>query len=440
MDRGTVKRLAGRRSAQLALLALTPPLAFAALAPACGAQAPSAAADAAGPAPGATDAAFGPETATPDGPAPKPAFFFEEIALADEPLAVTEFRFIPGTGELLILDKVGKVRHYALGASDAKLLGSFDVPGVFSGADCGLVSMAFDPGYQVNGRVYFGYCTSALESRISRHTFQGGDYAAAAPGVEILSVGHPEAPEPWHNVGSIGFDGDQNLWAVFGDKVVSASAQDLSSNLGSLVRIVPGEEGGYTAAAGNPFVGEADRSEAIYAYGLRSPWRASLDSRGRYWIGDVGEATYEELSLVKGPGENLGWPTFEGPCDGSCQGTTPPLVYWDRSATTAQAKDDPETPETSRRVVWVGPEYRSATDRYAGALTGRVLYGDFCAGWVRAIEANDAGAVVEDQHLAHLEGVVSWDVGPDGYLYAATYGSCFTFPYERGRLFRFKRR
>src|SRR5690606_5471629 len=99
--------------------------------------------------------------------------------------------------------------------------------------------------------------------------------------------------------------------------------------LGSLVRVVPSEGGGFTVPGDNPFAGEAGKSGAVWAYGLRSPWRATLDARGRYWIGDVGEATHEEVTLVRGPGENLGWPSIEGPCGDDCGDTTPPLVSWD---------------------------------------------------------------------------------------------------------------
>lgn len=65
--------------------------------------------------------------------------------------------------------------------------------------------------------------------------------------------------------------------------------------------------GAAVAAASLPYV----RSE-FYAVGLRSPWRFFIDKpTGDIWLGDVGEATYEELNLIT-KGGNYGWAFREG--------------------------------------------------------------------------------------------------------------------------------
>lgn len=374
-------------------------------------------------------------------------YAFEPIRLTGDAVAATELRFIPGTeDEFLLLERPGKVRHYRLRGDHATLLGAVDLPEVHDEKDCGLISLAFDPNFLENHHVYFGYCASKFESRVSRHAFVPGDYEGLKAGTTILEVGHPEASQPWHNVGAIGFDKEGALWAAFGDKTIPWSSQDTANNLGSLVRVIPGADGGYTVPDSNPFVGDAGdddagRSEAVYAYGLRSPWRVTLDSRGRYWIGDVGQSAHEEVSLVQHGGENFGWPLHEGPCgDAGCGDTTGPLVHWGRSLDEPRAKDDRRVSSTRRRVAWVGPEYSGTNDRYDGKLTGRILYGDSCSGWIRAIDADDAGAVVHDEHLGHLLGVVSWDEGADGYLYVATYGDCESrLPNKEAWVYRMKR-
>jgi len=340
---------------------------------------------------------------------------WEEIALAGAPVAVTEVRFVPGTAdELLLLEKDGRVTHHRLAGSATELLGEFTVQ-VDALSDCGLISLAFAPDFATSRAFYLGYCSSPTHSRISRHVL--GD--AGAAGVEVVTVGHDAAPAAWHNVGSIGFDGDGVMWALFGDKALTASAQDHASPLGALVRL-------------------GDGGVQIMAKGLRSPWRGTRDRRGRYVIGDVGSAIWEEIDVLTAPGQNFGWPAYEGPCaaDGGCDATAP-IVAWDRSAQHPFAVEDPHTAPTSRRVVWVGPEVAArGTERYAGALVDRVLYGDFCAGWVRALALDDDGGLAGDRLVAHLEGVTSVDQAPDGWVYAATYGSCFTFPYQAGKLHR----
>lgn len=49
----------------------------------------------------------------------------------------------------------------------------------------------------------------------------------------------------------------------------------------------------------------------IYAKGLRNPFRGFLHN-GWIYQGDVGAASYEELSLIKESGKNLGWPFYQG--------------------------------------------------------------------------------------------------------------------------------
>ena len=91
---------------------------------------------------------------------------------------------------------------------------------------------------------------------------------------------------------------------------------------GSVLRIdVDGKDSGkeYAIPADNPFVGVPNVRPEIYAYGLRNPWRCSIDrgdqetgeGRGRIFCGDVGQGKYEEVNLIE-KGRNYGWRAFEG--------------------------------------------------------------------------------------------------------------------------------
>ena len=55
---------------------------------------------------------------------------------------------------------------------------------------------------------------------------------------------------------------------------------------------------------------------AMYAYGLRNPWRFSFDRKtGGMWIGDVGQDTWEEVDHLRHDtprGTNFGWSFYEG--------------------------------------------------------------------------------------------------------------------------------
>jgi len=354
--------------------------------------------------------------------------------------AITEIAFIPGTAELLVLSKSHTVVHVRLDGDRAVRLGEFEVPNVEQTSDCGLLSVAFDPAFATNRLVYFAACDSVDYSRITRHEFDPAAYGKiASSAATILRVGKDGAAHAWHNIGSIGFDRDGYLWALFGDKTDAPAAQDPAGQLGAVLRIAPNLVGdGYTPAPGNPFVGMAGRNPDVVAYGLRSPWRGALDHAGRLWIGDVGDSSFEEINVTRFLGENFGAGRAEGPCTQDCAQLTDPVAWWDRSNDSRYAREDSQVVPTTRRVVWVGAEYPRdvPVDRYAGLLFDHMLVGDFAAGWIRAIQLDEQGAVVSDEAAGHLVGATAWAVGPDGYLYASSYGGSLAWPYPQGALYR----
>jgi glucose/arabinose dehydrogenase len=353
-------------------------------------------------------------------------------------------RFIPGKSQFLVATRDGELLHYALAEHHATLLGRFQVPEVHVELDCGLISLTFDPDFANNGFVYTGQCFSMKESGILRLRFDPSSYATiGSSAVEILRAGDPLAPRPWHNIGHIGFDPDGNLWALFGDKRVNTNGQDLANIPGSLIRIRPStdpDKGGYEPAnPPNPFESEQDADPSIYAYGLRSPWTGVLDSKGQYFFGDVGEDTTEEINVVSKPGQNFGWSLFEGACSGKeCEGFTNPIVDWGRSTDEQVVIDDEDANARGTRVAWVGLEYlENQLDPYEGRLDGKVLYGDMCVGFVRALTTDANGVLKSDQHLGHLSDATGWAQAPDGYIYAVTFGACESrFAPEVGKLVR----
>jgi len=359
------------------------------------------------------------------------ALSFVEIAVEGDLALTTGFAFVPGTMDLLALSKSGQVDHLRIAGDEAERLGGFTLPGVYSDLDCGLLSVAFDPDYARNHFVYLGTCISQTHSAVYRVTFDGSDYESVAPSAaEIIRVGDDAAPKPWHNVGSLGFDVSGNLWALFGDKRISAHGQDTTNELSGLIRIIPNRDpdgSGHEPAPGNPFADVRGASPDLVAYGLRSPWRGVYDAQGRWWFGDVGANGFEEINIVSSPGQNFGWANHEGPCEASCDDVTEPVLSWPHEGTHQYQIDDPDVSPTNARVAWVGAEYTAATvDQYDGELTGTVLFGDYCLGFVRGATVNNAGEVTSDRPLGHLRFPTAWREGADGFLYVTTFGKCET--------------
>tara|TARA_B100000809_G_C14957590_1_gene466175 strand:- start:320 stop:916 length:597 start_codon:yes stop_codon:yes gene_type:complete len=84
--------------------------------------------------------------------------------------------------------------------------------------------------------------------------------------------------------------------------------------MGTVIRIdVDKKSAGknYSIPSDNPFIGQDGALPEIYAYGIRNPWRISVDrTTGSIWIGDVGQDLWEEINVLK-RGANYGWSVRE---------------------------------------------------------------------------------------------------------------------------------
>ncbi len=358
---------------------------------------------------------------------PPPPLTLEEVVLDGDFSDATGFVFLPGPDrELFVWEKNGRIGHLELTDTlGAVLVREFSLDGVHHPSDCGLIDLALAPDFEQSGRLAIGYCVSGALTHIEELIFDptGPELFTGSREV-LLAVEVPGVERNQHNVGSLGFEEDGTIWALLGEKRESEQAQDRHNELGSLVRFVPGPSGPQPAP-GNPWADGVDGSPLVYTYGLRSPWTGLRDSLGRFWVGDVGTTAYEEINLVTAPGQNFAWPIAEGACLSSdCEDTVDPTLSWTIAQDHPYIVEDPEVVPAAGRVVWVGCEYLppAELDRYGGQLTGRVLFGDYNTGFVRAAKVDADGELLEDRHLVNLPSATSWHPGADGYIYALTLG------------------
>ena len=348
---------------------------------------------------------------------------FEPVAHDADALRWTDIAFLPGpTSEFIAVDKDGHVYHLRLEGDGARTLGQFTLDQTWDDSDAGLISVTVDPNFETNGYFYVGLTTSQQRNLIQRHRLDPTDYAATrASAALVMEVEDRRAPRSWHNVGAIGFTDEGYLWALFGDKVLDDEAQNPGSPLGALVRIIPdpGPDGGHTLPPDNPFA-DTGGHPAVYAIGMRSPWKGTY-YEGRWWFGDVGLDSYEEVNRIDAPGQNFGWPDIEGPCPSAgCGDTVAPWDVYGRGARDPYVRADIDATPARHRSVWVGPVYRgTGGDRYAGLLDEMLLFGDSFSGFVRARGIDDEQSV----HVGHLWGLTAIAEGPDGYLYATALGT-----------------
>ena len=187
----------------------------------------------------------------------------------------------------------------------------------------GLLGIAFPPDFASTRIFYVNYTTTlpgSLHTRVSRFRLRDDAHLADPDSEEIVL----EFFQPWanHNGGQLVFGPDGYLWIGTGDGGSGGDPQDNGQKgatlLGKMLRIdvtTPTEDR-YLIPADNPFVGNDEFLDEIWAYGLRNPWRFSFDREtGDLYIGDVGQNAWEEVSFQPADsrgGENYGWRFTEG--------------------------------------------------------------------------------------------------------------------------------
>lgn len=342
---------------------------------------------------------------------------------------IMDFVFLPEGKEFLAINRLGLIGYFSLYDDHATLIDSFTIPAVYTGGDCAATSITLDPAFESNKLFYVHYCLDEQFSAIKRYTMSDEDFSETVySAANVLATGDPKSDIPRRAIGQIMFGPDGALWANIGDRGRSENAQNLSTELGKIIRLKPLRESnisGFTVPDRNmPRDSVAGLNPLVYAYGFQYPRRGAFDSLGRYWVADVGSSNFEEINIVSRPGQNFGWPRSEGvTCKtGSCATYVPPTLYWDHSSEHRFILEDPLSKEDSEfRAAWVGIEYLPGKqDRYNGLLSNRMLYGDFYMGFVRGAVVSSKGVVVDDKYLGHIDLPVAWRQNADGYVYVAT--------------------
>jgi hypothetical protein len=149
----------------------------------------------------------------------------------------------------------------------------------------------------------------------------------------VLDVDQPQGN---HNAGQIAFGPDGYLYIPLGDGGAAndvavghspiGNGQDNSNVWGSILRIDVDSGEPYGIPADNPFVGDDNIPDEIFAYGFRNPYRIAFDQGGDHglFVSDAGQDQWEEVNVVT-IGNNYGWNIKEGAhCfDAANPGTSP---------------------------------------------------------------------------------------------------------------------
>jgi glucose/arabinose dehydrogenase len=320
-------------------------------------------------------------------------------SFASEPVFATS---PPGDPRVFIVERAGGIRIVKDGVLLPKPF--LTVPNVDTEVERGLLSMAFPPDYASSGLFYvFTVAREAdeLDPEAEAGQIRIVEYHRSATNPDLAEPGsarlvfETEHSAGNHNGGQIMFGPEGLLYITIGDNAKSSNAQNVLNDFGKVLRIDPhdsdGQGGlGYTVPTSNPFFPE-DIHSALYAIGLRNPYRASFGPNGELIVADGGANYWEEVDVGRPTGNpqattlwgaNLGWPECEGFCPSPPPkpGLTEPVFQYPHSG---------PSEETTGCAILGG--YVVRDPRLTG-LTGRYLYGDLCRKDLRTLNLGVPGA------------------------------------------------
>ncbi|MBI4639339.1 MAG: PQQ-dependent sugar dehydrogenase [Candidatus Tectomicrobia bacterium] len=273
------------------------------------------------------------------------------------------------------------------------------------GGERGLLSMAFHPNYGTpgapgEGLFWVNYTNINGDTVIARYRVANDNPNLANPDSALIlfTIAQPFSN---HNGGQLQFglvEGQEQkryLYIGMGDGGSGGDPQNNGQRddtlLGKMLRIDPSTDARpsppfYTIPPDNPHAAAGILLGAIWAKGLRNPWRFSFDVQtGNLYIADVGQDLWEEVNVTPARtsgGLNYGWRITEGlhcfnpsrNCNMS--GLALPVIEYGRSD------------NRSRCSVIGGYVYRGS--RFP-MLVGKYIYADFCSGEIFGLEEVSSG-------------------------------------------------
>ncbi|MGY1520359.1 PQQ-dependent sugar dehydrogenase [Luteimonas sp. A482] len=336
-------------------------------------RASSSTAETASPAPVRTPAATAPAAVTRvtggNGPRrrivePDPPFRSTPVASFNEPWAMT---FLPD-GRLLVTEKGGALRLLNPATGQAGTISG--VPAVAYGGQGGLGDVILHPQHAGNRRIYLSYIERSgsvygavvVRARLTLDGTGGGHLDS----IERIWEQAPKVSGQGHFSHRLAFDAAGKLWITSGDRQKFDPAQDMSTNLGKIIRL--NDDG--TIPADNPFASQGGVAAQVWSLGHRNPLGISFDAEGRLWSHEMGPEGGDELNLVL-RGLNYGWPLVS---NGSHYGGAPIPDH--------DTRPDLEAPKTwwtpviapAGMVIYSGslfPTFRG--DAFIGGLASQAL-------------------------------------------------------------------
>lgn len=184
----------------------------------------------------------------------------------------------------------------------------------------GVHGLAFHPDFATNRKFYVSYSmVEPTRSVLSEFRTRPGEPFKVDMGSERILLEVPHIMSN-HFGGGLAFGPDKKLYMTIGDGGLRDDPYHMSQNPfvlnGKMLRLDVDVRSGslpYGIPSDNPFFGQQEYRQEIWALGLRNPWGFAFDQQtGDLWLADVGQDHWEEVNIIK-KGLNYGWSDRDGP-------------------------------------------------------------------------------------------------------------------------------
>ena len=229
-------------------------------------------------------------------------FLIEEVASFDQPWSMA---FLPD-GNFLVTEKPGKM--FLMNQAGETLSEISGVPEDAYGGQGGLGDVAIHPDFNENKTVYVSFAEEGENDTrgavVIKATLDLSEGGGALSNLKYIWRQVPKVTGRGHYAHRMAFSEDGYLFISSGDRQKFDPAQDMTSNMGKIIRL--NDDG--SIPTDNPFYNDGGVAAEVWSLGHRNPLGIDFDADGKLWNIEMGPRGGDELNLVL-KGEDYGYPT-----------------------------------------------------------------------------------------------------------------------------------
>ena len=244
---------------------------------------------------------------SPEAQAAEPPFTISEVLTFESPWALD---FLPGSGRpltstALVSERAGRL--WLINVENGEKLSVQGVPTAVVAGQGGLGDVVADPDFAGNRRVYLSFVEGGpggtSGAALGYGTLVVGEGSPRLDNFKVIWRQSPKIEGNGHFSHRIAFGPDGFLYLTSGDRQEMEPAQDLSGNLGKVLRLTKEGE----PAPGNPWASRGGVAAQFWSIGHRNLLGIAFAPDGRLWESEMGPQGGDEVNLVLA-GKNYGWP------------------------------------------------------------------------------------------------------------------------------------